>query len=195
MLSLIKNKEDFLKNLNMFITLQDQVKALRFEDRLGKQNFHEDMKGVFEPVTETFLNTSEDVPKTVTEVYIENNKALASVNDKLFELLNNRGVLASCLLSPLSKTPNPGDTSQFKLINYPDSNQVNRLLINKTIPVTLYTSLLTFCGTDKKSKLEGDVVKMITNKNYNFGPAKLSDKKIMFDCAKEKYFDEKSLVN
>ena len=50
MLYSIKNCDD-LEKLNKLISLQGQVKALGLQDRLGKQNFHEDMKKVFEPVT------------------------------------------------------------------------------------------------------------------------------------------------
>ena len=42
----IKNKKD-LKDLNELVSLQGQVKAVRLQDKLGKQNFHEDMKKVF----------------------------------------------------------------------------------------------------------------------------------------------------
>ena len=36
---------------------------------------------------------------------------------------------------------------------------------------------------------------MITNKNYYIALAKLSDKKLMYDFAKEMFFDEKALGN
>ena len=38
-----KKRKD-LENLNELVSLQNQVKALRIKDKLGKQNFHEDMK-------------------------------------------------------------------------------------------------------------------------------------------------------
>ena len=43
MLYSIKDRED-LEKLNELSLLQDQVKAVRLQDKLGKQNFHEDMK-------------------------------------------------------------------------------------------------------------------------------------------------------
>ena len=43
MLYSIKDRED-LENLNELVSLQDQVKTVRLQDKLGKQNFHEDMK-------------------------------------------------------------------------------------------------------------------------------------------------------
>ena len=50
MLYSIKDRVD-LENLNELVSLQDQVKVVRLQDKLGKQNFHEDMKEVFEPNT------------------------------------------------------------------------------------------------------------------------------------------------
>ena len=155
------------------------------------------MKKVIEPVAKTIKDAPEDVTKTVklTMMPEENNKALAKLNDKLLEILNDRGIIASYLLFPLSKITNPEHTSQFKLVKVPDSNRVNDLLINKTIPVTLYNNLLTFRDTDEKFELGGEISKMMTNKNYNVHLANLLDKKLMFEFAKEMYFDEKAPGN
>ena len=62
MLYSIKDGED-LEKIEELVSLQDQVKAVRLQDRLGKQNFHEDMKKKFEPVTKTLENTSHDITK------------------------------------------------------------------------------------------------------------------------------------
>ena len=45
MLYSIKDRED-LEKLNELVSLRDQVKTVRLQDKLGKQNFHEDMKKV-----------------------------------------------------------------------------------------------------------------------------------------------------
>ena len=47
----IKNID--LKDLNELASLQNQVQEVRLQDKLGKQNFHEDKKKVFEPVTKS----------------------------------------------------------------------------------------------------------------------------------------------
>ena len=52
MVNSIKNLEE-LEDLNELVSLQNQVKAVRLNDKFGKQNVHEDMKKVFEPVTDT----------------------------------------------------------------------------------------------------------------------------------------------
>ena len=73
MLFAINNGED-LENLNESASLQDQVKAVRLHDKLVKQNFHENMKKIFEPVTKTPENTSQDITKTITETSKKSSK-------------------------------------------------------------------------------------------------------------------------
>ena len=105
--------------------------------------------------------------------------------------MSGKGKLVSYFVSPFSKISNPEHTSQFTLVKNLDSNKVNDLLKNKTIPVTLYDILLPFRDTDEKFELHGDLSKTINTKNYNVNLAKLSDKNLMFDFAKEMYFDER----
>ena len=96
---------------------------------------------------------------------------------------------------PLSKITNPENTTQFKLIKDSSSNRVNDLKINNSIPITLHNNLLTFRDTNKQFELKGDLLKMITNKNYNVTLASLADKKLMYDFAKEMHFDERRVSN
>ena len=194
MLYSIKDRED-LENLSELASLQDQVKVVRLQDKLGKQNFHEDMKKVFEPVTKSLENTSENLTKAITESSKENNLALENLNNKLLEIMNDRGILASYLMSPLSKITNPENSTQFKLVKDPNSNRVNDLLLKNKIPITLYNNMITFHDTGKEFELKGDLLKMITNKNYNVDHASLSDKKLMYDFAKEMHFDLKAQGN
>ena len=105
--------------------------------------------------------------------------------------MNDRGILASYLMSPLSIGTNPEKTTQFKLVKDSNSNRVNDLKINNSIPITLYNNMLTFRDTGKKFELKGDLLKMITNKNYNVNHASLSDKKLIYEFAKEMHFDER----
>ena len=194
MLYSIKDSED-LEILNELVSLQDQVKAVRLQDKLGKQNFHEDMKKLFEPVTKSLENTSQDITKTITENSIKNNQAIENLNNKLLEIMNDRGILATYLMSPLSKITNPENTSQFKLVKDSNSNRVIDLKINKTIPITLYNNSLTFRDSGKEFELKGDLLKLITNSKYNVILASLADKKLMYDFAKEMHFDLKAQGN
>ena len=109
--------------------------------------------------------------------------------------MNDRGIIASYLLSPLAKIINPANSTQFKLVKDCNSNRVNDLLIHNSIPITLHDNLLTFRDSDKQFELKGDLLKMITNKNYNVDLASLQDKKIMYDFAKEMNFDMRALGN
>ena len=192
MLFPIKNVED-LENLNELVSLQEQVKVVKLQDKLGKQNFHEDMKKVFEPVTKSLENTSENLTKAITETSIKNNLPIENMNNNLLEIMNDRGILATYLMSPLSRITNPENSSQFKLVKDPSSNRVNDLKINKTIPITLYGNMLTFRDTNKQFELKGDFLEMITNSKFNIDLASLSDKKLMYDFAKEMHFDTKAL--
>ena len=81
--------------------------------------------------------------------------------------MDDKGIIASYLLSPLSKVTNPENTSQFKLIKCASSKRVNDLLIQNTIAITSYVNSLTFCDTGKELELKGDLLKLITNKNYS----------------------------
>ena len=188
MLYSIKDRED-LEKLGELVSLQNQVKVVKLQDKLGEQNFHEDMKKVFEPVTKSLKNTSENLTKAITETSIKNNQAIENLNNNLLEIMNDRGILATYLMSPLSRITNPKNTSQIKLVKDPSSNRVNDLKIHNSIPITLYGNMLTFRDTNKQFELKGDLLKMITNSKFNVDLASLSDKKLMYDFAKELHFD------
>ena len=151
------------------------------------------MKKVFEPVTKSLENTSQDITKTITETSIKNNQAKETLDNKLLEIMNDRGILANYLMSPLSKVTNPENTSQYRLVKDPSSNRVNDLLIHNSRPITLYGNILTFRDTGKKFELTGDLLEMITNSKYNVNLASLADEKLMYNFAKEMKFDLKSV--
>ena len=83
------------------------------------------MKKVFEPVTKSFENTSENLTKAIIESSTKNNQAIENLNNKILEIMNDRGIIASYLMSPLSKITNPENSSQFKLVKESSSNRVN----------------------------------------------------------------------
>ena len=153
------------------------------------------MKKEFEPVNKSLENTSQDITKTKTETSTKNNQAIENLKNKLLEIMNDRGILATYLMSTLSKITNPENASQFKLVKVSNSNRVNDLKINKTIPIILYNNMLTFRDSNKQFESKGDLLKMMTNKNYNVNFASLQDKKLMYDFAKEMNFDTKALGN
>ena len=191
MLFSIKNIEE-LEKLNELVSLQNQVQDVRLQDKLGKQKFHEHMNKVFEPVSKSLENTSQNLTKAITESSIKNNKALEKLNNKLLKIIIGRRILANYLMSPLSKNTNPENSTQFKLVKDSTSIRVNDLLIHNSIPITLHDNLLSLRHTGKIFELKGDLLEMITNKNYNVDLVKLSEKKLMYEFAKEMNFDLKA---
>ena len=67
------------------MNLQMQFMLIAEVSTLVKQNFHEDMKKVFEPVTKSMKNASEDVTKTITETSKDNNESVDNIKDKLLK--------------------------------------------------------------------------------------------------------------
>ena len=162
MLFPIRNRED-LEKLNEAVSLQNRVKVVRLQDKLGEQNFHEDMTKVFEPLTDTLKKTSENITKTITESSINNNKAIENLNEKVLESMNDKGLIDSSLIEVI-KSDNKG---QFRLTEDPNSTKTNDFLINEKVPVTIFSNMLTFRNTKKVFKIEGDLYKVITDYKFN----------------------------
>ena len=66
-----------------------------------------------------------------------------------------------------SKITNLQNTSQYKLVKDSNSNKANELLIHNSIPISLHNNLLTFRDTGKLFEVKGDLLNLITDKNYN----------------------------
>ena len=96
----IKDRED-LEKLNELISLKNQVQEVRLQDKLGDQNYHEEAKKLFKPMTDEIKNTSERITKTLTENSINDNKAIENLNEKISELMNDKGMIAPYLASSL----------------------------------------------------------------------------------------------
>ena len=125
----IRNVEDSQK-LNEAVSLQNQVKVVRLQDKLGKQIFHEDMEEVFEPLSNTLKKTSENITKTITETSIKSNKAISDLNEKVFELMNDKGMIAPFLASSLVSLFKPENKSHFRLGKDLNSTKINDFLIH-----------------------------------------------------------------
>ena len=180
MLFPIRNVED-LQNLNDALSLQNQVKIVRLQDKLGEQNFHEDMTKVFEPLTDTLKKTSENITKTITENSINNNKAIENLNEKVLESMNDKGLIDSSLIEVI-KFDNKG---QFRLTKDPNSTKPNDFLINEKVPVTIFSNMLTFRDTKKVFKIEGDLYKVITDYIFNVAHSNKQNRQIIYEFGKE----------
>ena len=111
---LIKNRPD-LESLTELVSLKNQQKAVRFQDKLSKVNFQKNMKKVFEPMTDIVKDVSNDKTKTKTETSIKNNIASDNINEKVLQIMDDNGLIVVYLSSPLPNLFKPENTSQFKL--------------------------------------------------------------------------------
>ena len=191
MLFPIKNGED-LKNLNDAVLLQNQVQEVRLQNKLGDQNYHEDINKFFKPMTDELKNTSEKITRTLTENSINNNEAIENLNEKILELMDEKGMIASYLTSSLVEVFKKDNKSQFRLRKDPDSTKLNDFLIHGKIPVTIFSNMITFRDTDKTFRLEGDLLKVITNHKINVDHSNPQDRKIIYQFPKEMNYDIKS---
>ena len=190
MLYPIGNVQD-LQKLNELVSLENQVKFVRLQDKLGKQNFHEDVKKVFEPMTNVIENTSQNITKTITESSINNNKAIENLNEKVLELMNDKGIIAPYLAFSLVNLFKPENKSQFKLIKDQNSIRMNDFLTNGGIPVSLYSNMSTFRDSNKSFKLDGDLLETMTNYDFNVNHAEPQNQKLIYEFGKEMKFDIK----
>ena len=187
----IRNVEE-LQKLNDTVSLQDQVKVVRLQDKLGRQNFHEDMEEVFEPLTNTLKKTSENISKTITETSNKNNEAISDLNEKILELMSDKGIIPPFLATSLVNLFKPENKSQFRLRKDSSSTKMNDFLIHGNIPVTLFGNMITFRDSNKSFRLEGDLGKLITNYKFNADHSGPQDKKLICEFAKEINYDVKS---
>ena len=81
--SILKRKLGKFKRVSL---VKQTKKAVILQDEVGKQNFHEDMKKVFEPMTDIVKDVSTDISKTIRETSIKNNKAISDLNEKCFKI-------------------------------------------------------------------------------------------------------------
>ena len=187
----IRNVED-LQNLNEVVSLQNQVKVFRLQDKFGKQKFHEDLKQTFKPITKSLENTLENITKTDTETSNKNNKAISDLNEKVLELIDEKGLIAPYLASSLVNLFKPENKSQFRLRKDPNSTKMNDFLIHGNIPITLFSKRITFRDSNKSFRLEGDLLKLITSYKFNADHSSPQDKTLTYEFTKEMNYDTKS---
>ena len=143
MLYPINNRED-LQNLNDAILLQNQVQEVRLQNSLGDENYHEDINKFFKPMPDELKNTSEKITRTLTENSINNNKAIENLNEKILELMDEKGMIAPYLALSLVEVFKKDNKSQFRLRKDPNSTKLNDFLIHGIIPVTIFSNMIVF---------------------------------------------------
>ena len=107
--------------------------------------------------------------------------------------MNDKGMIAPYLASSLVNLFKPENKSQFKLTKDLSSTKMNDFKINESIPVTLYSNMLTFRDSNKSFKLDEDLLKTMTNYQFNAGHSNQQDRKIILEFAEEMKFDMKKI--
>ena len=74
-----------------------------------------------------------------------------------------------------------------------NSTKINDFLIHRGIPVTIHSNIITFRDSNKSFKLEGDLLKLITDYKFNGDHSSLQDGKIIGAFAREMNYDTKSV--
>ena len=156
------------------------MKEVSLQDKPDKQNFNENQKK-FESLTDTIKNTSEDLTKTNTEISNKNNKALGTA----LELMIDKGVIAPILAASLVNRFKLENKDLNKLLKDQISGRINDFLIKISIPVTLYSNMLTFRDTKRFFKLDRYLSKNITKYSFNISRFIPQDQKLFFEFGKE----------
>ena len=78
------------EKLNELVSLQNQVKASRLQDKFWKENFLEVMKKVIAAVPKSKEDASESVSKIIMVSSGEIIKAIADLSQKVFEIMIDR---------------------------------------------------------------------------------------------------------
>ena len=96
----------------------------------------------------------------------------------------DKGLIAPYLASSLVEVFKSDNKSQFRLRKDPKSTKMNDFLIHGQIPITLFSNMLTFRDTNKTFRLEGDLLKVMTNYKFNVDHSNQQDRKIIYEFAK-----------
>ena len=107
--------------------------------------------------------------------------------------MNEKGLIAPYLTSSLVNLFKPENKSQFRLRKDTNSTKMNDFLIHGGIPVTLFSNMITFRDSNKSFRLEGDLLKLITNYKFNADHSSPQDRKLIYEFAKEMNYDTKSI--
>ena len=88
-------KRENLEKIEGLASLHNQADDLWLQDKLGKGNFHEKLKNLYEPLTDTIEVISRDLTKTMIESY----KAISDLIEKVSEIVIDKGMLSPFLAS------------------------------------------------------------------------------------------------
>ena len=79
------------------------------------------------------------------------------------DFLNDKGLIAPYLACFSVNLLGPENKSQFSLIKDHNLTKMNDFVINTSVPVTLYSNMSTFRNSNKFFKIDGELLKTMTN--------------------------------
>ena len=107
--------------------------------------------------------------------------------------MDDKGLIAPYLTSSIVEVFKKDNKSQFRLGKDPNSTKMNDFLIHGTVPVTIFSNMMTFRDSNKSFRLEGDLLKVITNCKFNVDHSNQQDRNLIYEFAKEMNYDTKSV--
>ena len=103
----------------------------------------------------------------------------------------DKALIAPYLASSLDNIFKLENKSHFRLLKDPNSTKMNDFLINGCIPVTLFSNMLTFRVGIKSVRLDGDLLELMTNYDFNVSLSNPNDQKLFYEFGKEMNFNFK----
>ena len=107
------------------------------------------------------------------------------------ELVNDEGLIAPYLASFSVVVFKPENKSQLNILKDPKSIRMNDFLINTSISVSLFSNMLVFRDTNNSFKLDGDLLKTMTNYDISVSHLNPQDQKQIHEFGKEMNFNIK----
>ena len=155
------------------------------QEKLGKQNFLEDLKKIYKPLTDLIKDVFENVTKTISETSMKNTKAISDLNEKVLEVMNENGLIAPYLASSLVNLFKPENRSQFRLKKDLNLSMMSDFSINGGIPVSSLSNMITSKDSNNTFKLDGDLLETIANYDFNVDQSNQQDRKPKYEFLKE----------
>ena len=94
-------------------------------------------------------------------------------------------MIAPYLASPLVNLFKPENKNKFTRTEDLNSTKTNDFLMNTSVQITLYRDMLTFRDTNRSLKLDGNLLKPITNYGFNVDHSNWQDPKQLTEFGKE----------
>ena len=100
--------------------------------------------------------------------------------------MNDIGMIAPCSASHLVNLFKPENKSQFKILKDSNSVRKNDFWINTSVPVTLFSNMLSFRDTNKSINLDGDFLETVTNYDFKVNHSNPQDQKVTMSLEKKR---------